>query len=130
MKLPRGRADPERLVYGLLALLALIVIYLVAFVLSNTTTVPVSFVLFDTDASLIWVMLICTLLGLVAGVAASRLVTGRRAGGSGSGRGARTTAGTAPVGARPMPAATSSADADTDPSPPAGGAASPPAGGA
>ena len=78
MRLPRrGDRDPERLVYGLMALLALIVIYLVAFVLSNTEPVPVSFVLFDTTASLIWVMLVCTILGLVAGVAIFRLVAGR-----------------------------------------------------
>jgi uncharacterized integral membrane protein len=121
MKLPRaGEGNPERLVYGLIALLALIVIYLVAFVLSNTDSVPVSFVLFETNASLIWVMLICTLLGLVAGVAVSRLVTGRR-----EGRGAAGAPPTGRVGAtarapsaQPMPAARSSADADTDPSPP------------
>src|SRR3712207_1218677 len=78
MQLPRGDASSERVVYGLIALLALVVIYVVAFVLSNTTSVRVSFVLFETDASLIWVMLICTLLGLLAGVLVSRVVARRR----------------------------------------------------
>jgi uncharacterized integral membrane protein len=118
MKLPRGRdANPERLVYGLMALLALIVIYLVAFVLSNTETVPVSFVLFDTNASLIWVMLICTLLGLIAGVAVSRLVTGRRGGRGGDGALAadRPAASTRPTAAAGQAPAAAGADADTEP---------------
>ena len=59
MKLPGGRsADSERVLYALIAIVALVVIYLVAFVLSNTQSVRVSFVLFDGTASLIWVMLI------------------------------------------------------------------------
>src|SRR5437879_726730 len=66
MRLPRLGRDPERAFYALLAGLALVVIYLVAFVVSNDRSVKVSFVFASGSGSLIWVMLICTLLGIVA----------------------------------------------------------------
>lgn len=67
----------ERGVYALIAVVALIVIYLIAFVLKNTASVDISFVVASTKASLIWVMLICILLGIALGLAAARLA-GRR----------------------------------------------------
>lgn len=63
----------ERGVYALIAIIALIVIYLIAFVLKNTRSVKVSFVFASTTASLIWVLLVSILLGIVLGLAASRL---------------------------------------------------------
>jgi uncharacterized integral membrane protein len=70
---PRPQKRSERGVYALIAVIALIVIYLIAFVLKNTTHVKVSFVVASTTASLIWVLLTCILLGIVLGLAASRL---------------------------------------------------------
>jgi uncharacterized integral membrane protein len=76
---PAQDARAERILYALVAGLALVVIYLVAFVVSNTREVLVSFVFFEATASLIWVMLACTLLGLAAGVAIVQIRTRRRA---------------------------------------------------
>ena len=67
----------ERGVYALIAVVALIVIYLIAFVLKNTASVDISFVVASTKASLIWVMLICILLGIALGLAAARLAVRR-----------------------------------------------------
>jgi uncharacterized integral membrane protein len=63
----------ERGVYALIAIIALVIIYLIAFVLKNTRSVRVSFVFASTTASLIWVLLVSILLGIVLGLAASRL---------------------------------------------------------
>lgn len=57
----------ERKPYILTAVIALAVIYLLAFGLLNTQSVHISFVAFSTDARLILVMLICAALGLVIG---------------------------------------------------------------
>jgi uncharacterized integral membrane protein len=72
----------EQGVYAMIAAAALVVIYLVAFVVSNATSVRVSFVVFDARASLIIVMLVCVLLGIVLGVLAARLAAQRRQRGS------------------------------------------------
>jgi uncharacterized integral membrane protein len=60
--------------YALLAIVALLIIYLVAFVIANTTRVDVSFVIFKARASLIWVMLICTVIGIGIGFASRALL--------------------------------------------------------
>lgn len=73
MKPEQGAKRSERGVYALIAIIALIVIYLIAFVLKNTKSVKVSFVFASTTASLIWVLLVSILLGIVLGLAASRL---------------------------------------------------------
>ena len=69
---------PERRPYVLLVVIAAALIYLLAFALLNTTTVHLSFVAFSTDAALIWVMLICALLGLVIGAGGVFLLHRRR----------------------------------------------------
>jgi uncharacterized integral membrane protein len=69
----RARDVSERGLYALLAAVALLVIYLVAFVVSNTDRVEVSFVVFDARASLIWVMLVCTIIGIGVGFALAAL---------------------------------------------------------
>ena len=68
-----GDPRSERGLYGLIAAAALVVIYLVAFIVSNATEVKVSFVLFSGAASLILVMVFCILLGVVLGVVVGRL---------------------------------------------------------
>ena len=55
--------DRRQLVPVIIA--ALVAIWLVAFILSNSETVRVSFVFVHLSLSLIWVMLICTVLGAV-----------------------------------------------------------------
>jgi uncharacterized integral membrane protein len=69
----RARDVSERGLYAMLAIVALLVIYLVAFVVANTDRVEVSFVVFDARASLIWVMLVCTIIGIGVGIALSTL---------------------------------------------------------
>ncbi len=58
-----------------LVLIGLVVALLVAFILGNSEQVRVSFVLFHSRFSLIWVLLVTNLLGFVAGY----LVHGRLA---------------------------------------------------
>ena len=48
-----------------LVVAALAAIWLVAFIVSNSETVKVSFVFGDVTLSLIWVMIICAVLGAV-----------------------------------------------------------------
>jgi uncharacterized integral membrane protein len=69
----RARDVSERGLYAMLAIVALLVIYLVAFVVANTDRVEISFVVFDARASLIWVMLVCTIIGVGVGIALSTL---------------------------------------------------------
>jgi len=56
-----------------LVIVALAAIWLVAFVLSNSETVRVSFVFAHVSLSLIWVMIICAALGAVLAAAIPRL---------------------------------------------------------
>lgn len=56
-----------------LAIVALAAIWLVAFILSNSETVRVSFVFGDVSLSLIWVMIICAVLGAGLAFALPRL---------------------------------------------------------
>jgi uncharacterized integral membrane protein len=53
--------------------LALIVVYIVAFIAENTKTVTVHFVFYSAHTSLIWVILIGLAIGLVAGLLLSQL---------------------------------------------------------
>lgn len=59
--------------YALLAIAALLIIYLVAFVVANSNRVEVSFVVADARASLIWVMLVCTVIGVIIGIVLAKL---------------------------------------------------------
>ena len=73
----KAHAKGDRRPYVLLAIFAVVVVYLLAFALLNTRVVEVSFVAFSTEASLIWLMLASVALGLVLGVVAT-LWAGRR----------------------------------------------------
>ena len=61
-----------------LGLLLLAVAYVVGFVVANADETKVSFVLFSTTTSLIWVILLSLVIGLVGGIVLSQLV-GKRA---------------------------------------------------
>lgn len=77
MKLPERKS--EQGIYLLIAVAALLIAFLVAFVVSNANRVEVSFVAFDLRAPLIAIMLLCILLGLIGGLAIGRIVERRRA---------------------------------------------------
>jgi uncharacterized integral membrane protein len=61
-----------------LGIIALAVIWLVAFISHNSETVRVSFVFGHAAMSLIWVMLICAVLGAVLALAIPRLASRRQ----------------------------------------------------
>jgi uncharacterized integral membrane protein len=69
-------STPDRKRVAALAIIALVAIWLVAFILSNSETVRVSFVFGHIALSLIWVMIICAVLG--AGLAFAIPRFGRR----------------------------------------------------
>jgi uncharacterized integral membrane protein len=75
-----SQAQPksERKPYILLVVVAVVLVYLLAFALVNTQTVHVSFVAFSTDTALIWVMIACAVLGLVLGILGTFLLLRRR----------------------------------------------------
>jgi uncharacterized integral membrane protein len=81
MRLP-GRLEgrPEQGLYVLVGVLAVVLLYIVGFVVANSRSVSVDFVLFSASASLIWVILISLALGGVLGFALARLGARRRAG--------------------------------------------------
>jgi uncharacterized integral membrane protein len=58
---PSRTAEIKRL--AVLVLIVLIAIWLVAFIVSNSESVKVSFVFGDVTLSLIWVMILCAVLG-------------------------------------------------------------------
>ena len=69
-----GQRPSERGLYALVAVGALLVIYVVAFVVSNSGSVSLSFVLFHGSLPLILLMVICVALGVGLGVALTRIV--------------------------------------------------------
>lgn len=69
--LPTGEY-PTRL-WIQLGLLLLAVAYVVGFVVANADETKVSFVLFSTTTSLIWVILLSLVLGLVGGILLSQV---------------------------------------------------------
>jgi uncharacterized integral membrane protein len=73
-----ARGDGDRGLYALIAGVALAIIYLVAFVVSNARTVKVSFVVADGHLSLIWVMLVSLLIGVAGGAAGITVLRRRR----------------------------------------------------
>lgn len=88
MKLPERKS--EQGIYLLIAVAALVVIYVVAFIVTNAKRVDVSFVAFDARAPLIVLMLSCVLLGVVIGLVVGRIAERRRGGAvqsSGTGNG-------------------------------------------
>jgi uncharacterized integral membrane protein len=58
--------------------LALLAIYIVAFVAQNNKRVTVDFVLFSADTSVIWLILLCVAIGVVGGLLLSQLERRRR----------------------------------------------------
>jgi uncharacterized integral membrane protein len=76
VKLPERKS--EQGIYLLIAVAALVVIYVVAFIVSNARRVEVSFVAFDAKAPLIVLMLACVLLGLAIGLLVARIAERRR----------------------------------------------------
>jgi uncharacterized integral membrane protein len=72
--------DRKRL--AALAIVCLVAIWLVAFIVSNAETVRVSMVFTHVSLSLIWVMIICAVLGAGLALAIPRL-RGRGTGGGG-----------------------------------------------
>jgi uncharacterized integral membrane protein len=75
VKLPERRS--EQGIYLLIAVAALVVIYVVAFIVTNSKRVDVSFVAFDARAPLIVLMLICVLLGVLIGIVGARIAQRR-----------------------------------------------------
>ena len=65
-------------VYARLAVLAVVVAYVIAFILENGKHVTVHFVLATTSVSLIWVILLSIALGAVGGILAAQLDRRRR----------------------------------------------------
>ena len=78
MSQPQPNQKSERKPYILLVVVAVVLVYLLAFALLNTQKVHVSFVAFATDTALIWVMIACALLGLVLGILSTFLLLHRR----------------------------------------------------
>ena len=80
----RPRLDPEARetfqprLWLILAGLALIAIYIVAFIAENNKRVTVHFVLFTTHTSVIWLMLFSIAIGVVVGLLISQLERRRR----------------------------------------------------
>ena len=73
----RASATPDRKRTVALILIALVAIWLVAFIVSNSETVRVSFVFGHVSLSLIWVMIICAVLGAVLAFAIPRVASRR-----------------------------------------------------
>lgn len=72
----------ERRLYAIVAVVALLILYLVAFVVQNARDVKVSFVIVDATAPLILVMTVCAILGAAIGAGLWAIVHRLRAGGS------------------------------------------------
>jgi len=68
----------QAMLYARLLALAVVVGYVIAFVLENGKSVRVHFVFHSTDVSLIWVILLSIALGLVGGVLVGQLDRRRR----------------------------------------------------
>ena len=78
MSEPQTPQKSERKPYILLVVVAVVLVYLLAFALVNTQQVHVSFVVFATDTALIWVMAACAGLGLVLGILGTFMLLHRR----------------------------------------------------
>lgn len=72
---PSGTPDRKRIIA--LILIAIVAIWLVAFIVSNSETVRVSFVFGHVALSLIWVMITCAVLGAALGFAIPRVASRR-----------------------------------------------------
>lgn len=68
----------QAMLYARLVALAVVVGYVIAFVLENGKSVRVHFVFHSTDVSLIWVILLSIALGLLGGMLFAQLDRRRR----------------------------------------------------
>jgi uncharacterized integral membrane protein len=76
---PRGRSRPRDIKrIAAWIIVALLAAWLVAFIVSNSESVKISFVFGDVTLSLIWVMILCAVLGAILGTAIPRLLHYRR----------------------------------------------------
>jgi uncharacterized integral membrane protein len=73
----RSSSTPDRKRMVGWILIALVAIWLVAFIVSNSETVRVSFVFGHVALSLIWVMIICAVLGAILAFAIPRVASRR-----------------------------------------------------
>jgi uncharacterized integral membrane protein len=78
-------AEPERAddvfqarLWGILAGLLLLALYVIGFIVQNDDQVSVDFVFASTNVSLIWVILLSLALGVLGGVLLSQLYRRRR----------------------------------------------------
>jgi len=70
MRLPKrleGKSEQELYIY--LGVIAVAILFVIGFVVKNSHGVDISFVLFSTSVSLIWVMLVPMAVGVAAGFA-------------------------------------------------------------
>lgn len=70
---PAGEDRFQSQLWLLLGGLVLVAAYIVAFVIANSDTVVISFVLFSARTSLIWLIALSVVIGIVGGVLLSQL---------------------------------------------------------
>ncbi|MDX6645908.1 MAG: hypothetical protein QOK40_1635 [Miltoncostaeaceae bacterium] len=76
---PRQGLDPRQVRQLLLvAVLVLVAVVILAFVIQNRRRTTVSFVFFDTNASLIWVILLSVVAGIIVGLVVPPIIRKRR----------------------------------------------------
>jgi uncharacterized integral membrane protein len=75
---PETRETFQPRLWFVLAVLALIAAYIVAFIAENNKSVTIHFVLFSAHTSVIWVILLSLAIGLVGGLLLSQLERRRR----------------------------------------------------
>jgi uncharacterized integral membrane protein len=76
---PRQGLDPRQVrQLVLVGVLVLVAVIILAFVIQNRRRTTVSFVFFDTNASLIWVILLSVVAGIIAGLVIPPIVRKRR----------------------------------------------------
>jgi uncharacterized integral membrane protein len=75
---PETRETFQPRLWLIVAGLALIVAYIVAFIAENNKNVTIRFVFLSAHTSVIWVILLCLAIGVVAGLLLSQLERRRR----------------------------------------------------
>ena len=76
----RLRSLPEQGVYVVVGVIAIIVLYLIGFIVKNARDARIDFVLFSAKVPLIVLMLLMFVLGLVAGMLVVMIAVRRRPG--------------------------------------------------
>jgi uncharacterized integral membrane protein len=74
--------DWQPRLYAILISLVLIVAWVIAFIVKNTDSVKIDFVLFSAHASLIWLLILLLAIGFLGGVLLSQLYRRRERSGS------------------------------------------------